>query len=398
MKLNHLTLKIWKFLRMFKLFLFFLIFILSFGNISHANFDVKAKTAIIQDYNSGEILYEKEADLSIYPASMTKIMTSIIAFDLIKSGDLSIDEKFIISEKAWRLSTSGYSSMFIMVGDQVSVENLLRGIIVASGNDACIALAEGIAGTEEEFAILMTAKAKELGMENTNFTNSSGINHPDNYSTVRDILIMSRYLIKEHPEYYRIFAEKEFTWDRTGGDPITQGNRNPLLYKNLGADGIKTGYLAVEKYSLASSINRNGRRLIAVGSGFDSKNSRSRESTKMLTYGLTNFDLVKIAEANKTFDKIDVWLGKDKNVEVYTSEDVYKTIKKAKKKLLKVSVKYDGPVEAPIKKDQKIAKLRVVYDKELVGEYDLLASKEVKKVNFFSRLIKSLNYLIWGDV
>jgi D-alanyl-D-alanine carboxypeptidase (penicillin-binding protein 5/6) len=383
---------------MFKLFLFFLIFILNFVNISHANFDVKAKTAIIQDYNSGEILYEKEADLSIYPASMTKIMTSIIAFDLIKSGDLSIDEKFIISEKAWRLSTSGYSSMFIMVGDQVSVENLLRGIIVASGNDACIALAEGIAGTEEEFAILMTAKAKELGMENTNFTNSSGINHPDNYSTVRDILIMSRYLIKEHPEYYKIFAEKEFTWDRTGGDPITQGNRNPLLYKNLGADGIKTGYLAVEKYSLASSINRNGRRLIAVGSGFDSKNSRSRESTKMLTYGLTNFDLVKIAEANKTFDKIDVWLGKDKNVEVYTSEDVYKTIKKAKKKLLKVSVKYDGPVEAPIKKDQKIAKLRVVYDQELVGEYDLLASKEVKKVNFFSRLIKSLNYLIWGDV
>ena len=383
---------------MFKLFLFFLKLILNFGNISHANFDVKAKTAIIQDYNSGEILYEKEADLSIYPASMTKIMTSIIAFDLIKSGDLSMDEKFIISEKAWRLSTSGYSSMFIMVGDQVSVENLLRGIIVASGNDACIALAEGIAGTEEEFAILMTAKAKELGMEKTNFTNSSGINHPDNYSTVRDILIMSRYLIKEHPEYYKIFAEKEFTWDRTGGDPITQGNRNPLLYKNLGADGIKTGYLAVEKYSLASSINRNGRRLIAVGSGFDSKNARSRESTKMLTYGLTNFDLVKIAEANKTFDKIDVWLGKDKNVEVYTSEDVYKTIKKAKKKLLKVSVKYNGPVEAPIKKDQNIAKLRVVYDQELVGEYDLLASKEVKKVNFFSRLIKSLNYLIWGDV
>ncbi|WP_440680883.1 D-alanyl-D-alanine carboxypeptidase family protein [Candidatus Pelagibacter sp. HIMB1623] len=383
---------------MFKLFLFFLILILNFGNISHANFEVKAKTAIIQDYNSGEILYEKEADLSIYPASMTKIMTSIIAFDLIKSGDLSMDEKFIISEKAWRLSTSGYSSMFIMVGDQVSVENLLRGIIVASGNDACIALAEGIAGTEEEFAILMTAKAKELGMENTNFTNSSGINHPDNYSTVRDILIMSRYLIKEHPEYYKMFAEKEFTWDRTGGDPITQGNRNPLLYKNLGADGIKTGYLAVEKYSLASSINRNGRRLIAVGSGFVSKNARSRESAKMLTYGLTNFDLVKIAEANKTFDKIDVWLGKDKNVEVYTSEDVYKTIKKAKKKLLKVSVKYVGPVEAPIKKDQKIAKLRVVYDQELVGEYDLLASKEVKKVNFFSRLIKSLNYLIWGDV
>ena len=380
-----------------KLNLIILIFTL-FASKSFANFDVKAKTAIIQDYHSGEILFEKEADLSIYPASMTKIMTSIIAFDLIKSGDLSMDEKFIISERAWRLSTSGYSSMFIMVGDEVSVENLLKGIIIASGNDACVALAEGIAGTEEEFAILMTAKAKELGMDNTTFSNSSGINHPDNRSTVRDIMIMSRYLIKEHPEFYKMFAEKEFTWDRTGGDPITQGNRNPLLYKNLGADGIKTGYLALEKYSLASSIDRNGRRLIAVGSGFKSKNSRSKESTKMLTYALTNFDLVKITEANKPFQKIDVWLGKENTVDVYTNEDIYKTIKKAKKKLLKVSVNYDGPVEAPINKDQKVATLKVVYDQELVGEYDLLASKEIKKVNFFSRLLKSLNYLIWGDV
>ena len=369
-----------------------------FVKLASANLDVKARTAILQDYHSGEILYEKEADISIYPASMTKIMTSIIAFDLIKSGDLNLNDKFIVSENAWRLSSSGYSSMFIMVGDEVSVENLLKGIIIASGNDACVALAEGIAGTEEEFAILMTTKAKEIGMENTNFANSSGINNPDNYSTVRDILKMSKYLIDKHPKFYEMFAEKEFTWNRTGGDPITQGNRNPLLYKNLGADGIKTGYLAVEKYSLASSINRNGRRLIAVGSGFNSKNSRSRESTKLLTFGLTNFDLVNISKAKKPFDKVEVWLGKQDNVEVYTNQDIYKTIKKAKKKLLKVSVKYEGPIEAPIKKDEKIAILKVVYDDELVGEYDLLASKEVKKVNFVSRLLKSLNYLIWGDV
>ena len=369
-----------------------------FVELAFANLDIKARTAILQDYHSGEILYEKEAGTSIYPASMTKIMTSIIAFDLIKSGDLNLNDKFIISENAWRLSSSGYSSMFIMVGDEVSVENLLKGIIIASGNDACVALAEGIAGTEEEFAILMTSKAKEIGMENTNFANSSGINNPDNYSTVRDILKMSKYLIEKHPKFYEMFAEKEFTWSRTGGDPITQGNRNPLLYKNLGADGIKTGYLAVEKYSLASSINRNGRRLIAVGSGFNSKNSRSRESTKLLTFGLTNFDLVNISKAREPFDKVEVWLGKQDNVEVYTSQDIYKTIKKAKKKLLKVSVKYEGPIEAPIKKDEKIAILKVVYDDELVGEYDLLASKEVKKVNFVSRLLKSLNYLIWGDV
>ena len=383
---------------MYKIIFNITFLILTLTGTSNANFDINARTAILQDYHSGEILYEKNSDASIYPASMTKIMTAIIAFDLIKSGDLSLDEKFIISEKAWRLSTSGYSSMFIMVGDEVSVEDLLRGIIVASGNDACIALAEGIAGTEEEFAILMTTKAKELGMENTNFSNSSGINDPENYSTVKDILKMSRYLIKEHPEFYKMFAEKEFTWNRTGGDPITQGNRNPLLYKKLGADGIKTGYLAVEKYSLASSINKNGRRLIAVGSGFSSKNTRSKESTKLLTYGITNFDLVEISKSNQPLYKIDVWLGKENTVDAYTQEDIYKTIKKAKKKLLKVVVKYDGPVEAPIKKDQIIATLRVVYDQELIGEYDLLSSKEIKKVNFFTRLIKSINYLIWGDV
>ena len=194
----------------------FLLFIQCFlaQNIS-GNIEIKARTAILQDYLSGEILYEKEPDRSIYPASMTKIMTSIIAFDLIKSGDLKLDEKFIISEKAWRLSTAGYSSMFVMVGDEVSVEDLLKGIIVASGNDACIALAEGIAGTEEEFAIMMTSKANEIGMLNTNFTNSSGINDPDNYSTVKDILIMSNYLIRNHPEYYKWIIEIEFTFDRT---------------------------------------------------------------------------------------------------------------------------------------------------------------------------------------
>tara|TARA_B100001989_G_C24487881_1_gene437937 strand:- start:1 stop:1152 length:1152 start_codon:yes stop_codon:yes gene_type:complete len=383
---------------MFKKIFIINILLVFFTNFSFSNIEIKARTAILQDFLSGEILYEKEPDRSIYPASMTKIMTTIIAFDLIKSGDLDLNDKFIISEKAWRLSTAGYSSMFIMVGDEVSVENLLKGIIVASGNDACIALAEGIAGTEEEFAILMTIKAKELGMENTNFANSSGINDPDNYSTVRDILIMSNYLIKEHPDLYTWFSEKEFTWDRTGGDPITQGNRNPLLYKNLGADGIKTGYLAVERYSLASSLVRNGRRLIAVGSGFETKNSRSRESSKLLTYGLTNFDLIEIAKANQPIDKVDVWLGKENQIEVYVAKDIYKTIKKAQKRLLKISVNYTGPVEAPIKKSQVIGKLKVVYDQDLIGEYDLLASKDIKKVNIFTRLMKSLNYLIWGDV
>jgi len=293
-----------------KKFFLVLFTLLSFTFSVKASFDIKARTAILQDYLSGEILFEKEPDKSIYPASMTKIMTAIIAFDLIKKGDLSLDEKFIVSENAWRLSSAGYSSMFIMVGDEVTVENLLKGIIVASGNDACVALAEGIAGTEDEFAIMMTAKAKEIGMENTNFANSSGINNTKNISTVRDIMIMSNYLIKNFSEEYKMFAEKEFTWDRTGGDPITQGNRNPLLYSSLGADGIKTGYLAVEKYSLASSVDRNGRRLIAVGSGFDTKNDRSRESSKLIKWGLTNFDLVKVTQSDTHIEDVEVWLGK----------------------------------------------------------------------------------------
>ena len=383
---------------MFKKIIILLLLNVFCSQNSFANIEIKARTAILQDFFSGEILYEKEPDISIYPASMTKIMTSIIAFDLIKSGDLKLDEKFIISEKAWRLSTAGYSSMFVMVGDEVTVENLLKGIIVASGNDACIALAEGIAGSEEEFSIMMTSKAKEIGMQNTNFANSSGINDPDNYSTVKDVMIMSNYLIKKHPEYYKWFSEKEFTWDRTGGDPITQGNRNPLLYKNIGADGIKTGYLAVEKYSLASSINRNGRRLVAVVSGFETKSQRSRESSKLLIYGLTNFDLVEISNKDEPLSSVDVWLGKQKTVKVYTKENIFKTIKKGQKKKLKVKIIYDGPIEAPIKRDQILAKLKVLYDQEEIGNYELLAIKDVKKVNIFSRLMMSLNYLIWGDV
>ena len=276
--------------------------------------------------------------------------------------------------------------MFIMVNDEVSVEDLLKGIIVASGNDACIALAEGIAGTEEEFAILMNTKAREIGMENTNFANSSGINDPDNYSTVKDILIMSHYLIKIIQNIINGFWKN--TWDRTGGDPITQGNRNPLLYRNIGADGIKTGYLAVEN-TLASSLIRKGR-LIAVGSGFESKNSRSRESSKLLTYGLTNFDLVEIVKSNEPIDKIDVWLGKKSTVDVYVNEDIYKTVKKAKK-LLKVSINYTGPVEAPIKKNQIVGKLKLVYDQELINEYDLLAAEDIKKVNILTRLLRSQN-------
>ena len=215
-----------------KYILILILVFFNYVNFVSATPSLNARTAIVIDYHSDEVLFEYEPDIQIYPASMTKIMTSIIAFDLLKKNRISLDDKFMISENAWRLSQSGYSSMFIMVNDEVSVENLLKGIIIASGNDACVALAEGIAGSEEVFAEMMNEKAEEIGMTSTNFSNSSGINDPDNYSTVRDIAIMSKYLIKNYPEFYKLYAEKNFTWDRTGGDPIKQGNRNPLRLKN----------------------------------------------------------------------------------------------------------------------------------------------------------------------
>ena len=379
---------------------YLILFILYFKLIASAysNPEVNARTAILIDFHSDEILYEFDPDTQIYPASMTKIMTSIIAFDLLKKNKLSLDDMFVVSEKAWRLSQSGYSSMFIMVNDQVSVEDLLKGIIIASGNDACIALAEGIAGSEEQFAEMMNEKAIEIGMTSSNFTNSSGINDPDNVSTVRDIAIMSKYLIKNYPIYYELFKEKTFTWDRTGGDPIKQGNRNPLLYKNVGVDGVKTGYLGVEKYSLASSMKKNDRRLIAVVSGFPNKKLRSSESLKLLNWGFRNSNTFKVSEKDKSFFKLNTWLGKKEKVQVATKEDYYITVNKKDIRNLKIALSYDGPIVAPIQKGDQIAQLEISIKDKLIKSLPLYAAENLKKVNFFKSLLTSINYLIWGDV
>ena len=379
----------------------FLILLIIFTSLStqiFANPKLQARTGILVDYHSDEILFELDPDSQIYPASMTKIMTAIVAFDLLKNNKLSLDDKFTISENAWRLSQAGYSSMFIMINDQVSVENLLRGIIVASGNDACVALAEGIAGSESNFADMMNEKAGEIGMISTNFTNSSGINDPDNVSTVRDIALMSKYLIDNYPIYYELFAEKTFTWDRTGGEPIKQGNRNPLLYKNVGVDGVKTGYLAVEKYSLASSMKKNERRLIAVVSGFETKKSRSLESLKLLNWGFRNSNTFEISKKNETIFELDTWLGTNNKIKATTKDNYYITINKKDITHLTVSLEYSGPITAPVEKGVQIANLVVSKKNEKIKTLPLYAAEDLKKVNFFKSLITSLNYLIWGDV
>ena len=380
-----------------KILTLILVFFLTISAV-FSNPNINARTGILVDFHSDEVLYEFDADAQIYPASMTKIMTSIIAFDLLEKEKLSLDDMFVVSENAWRLSQSGYSSMFIMINDQVSVEDLLKGIIIASGNDACVALAEGIAGSEENFAEMMNEKAIEIGMTSTNFTNSSGINDPDNVSSVRDIAIMSKYLISNYPDFYEIFKEKTFTWDRTGGDPIKQGNRNPLLYKNVGADGVKTGYLAVEKYSLASTIKKKERRLIAVVSGFPTKNIRSSDSLKLLNWGFRNTSTFEISKKKETYFELETWLGRKETIKAVSNEDFYLTINKKNIRNFKVSLEYQGPIVAPVQEGEKIANLVVSNKDKIIKTLPLYAGEDLKKVNFFRSLATSLNYLIWGDV
>jgi len=379
-------------IKIFILFLFFTLSVYSWGSPN-----INVKSAILLDYNSDKVLYEMDPDFSISPASMSKIMTTIVAFDLLKQGKISLDDQFIVSEKAWRMSQSGFSSMFIMLNDSVTIEELLKGIIIVSGNDACVTLAEGIAGTEENFVEMMNEKAEEIGLSNTSFANSSGLEDSRNFSTVRDIATMSKYLIVNYPKYYEYFKETEFTWDRTGGDPIKQGNRNPLLYKNIGADGIKTGYLASEKYSLAASVIGEKRRVISVISGSQTKKARSLDSIKLISWGLRNTTTYEIAEKNIPNFKFKTWLGKKDFVNGIVKEDMYVTISKKEIKGLKVTINYNGPIMAPIEKDQEIGTLIVKIGDEEIRSLPIYSNEKIKKVNFFKSLFFSLNYMIWGD-
>jgi D-alanyl-D-alanine carboxypeptidase (penicillin-binding protein 5/6) len=371
-----LDLKNWILKLMIKFIKILIIVFFSSITFVQAGPNIKARTAILIDYQSGKTLYELQPDHSIHPASMTKIMTTIVVFDLLVQEKISLDDKVTISEKAWRMSQAGYSSMFIMVNDEISVENLLRGIIVASGNDACVALAEGIAGTEEDFVTLMNEKAQEIGMTSTNFANTSGINYP---------------------YYYEYFKETEFTWERTGGEPITQGNRNTLLYKNIGVDGIKTGHLAVEQYSLASSMQKKTRRLIAVGSGFKTNSLRASQSRKLLSWGFSNTETFELSKKNETLFDVKIWLGKNKTISGYTKEDFYITIEKKDLRNFNTFIEYTGPIKAPIDKDQEVAFIKA-YDKDvLLKSVPVYAVKNEKKINFLLSLLTSFNYMIWGD-
>ena len=354
-----------------------------------------AKQAILMDVNSGQVLFKKNENEKISPASITKVMTSIIAFDLIKSGELKLNEKFLVSNKAWRMAKQGYSSMFIVPNDRITVLNLLKGIIIASGNDACIALAEGIAGSEAAFASMMNDKAKSIGMINTNFSNSSGIYSEDNYSTVSDISLMSVYLIKEFPELYKMYAERTFTWDRTGGNPITQSNRNTLLYKNSKVDGIKTGHLNDSGYSLAATMLVNNRRILSVVSGTNSQKERAKESLKLLNHAIITTELLLVKKENPLFS-INTWNGKKSSIKLELEKDLYITYSKRRSRDIKMYLEVSEPIKDHFKASDQLGVLRIKDENGLDIKQPLFATEDFKKINFIKRFFNSIGFLVWG--
>tara|TARA_B100000965_G_C19585536_1_gene755584 strand:+ start:1521 stop:2654 length:1134 start_codon:yes stop_codon:yes gene_type:complete len=356
--------------------------------ISFASYiDTDADMAVVIDADTGKVLYEKNKDKKTYPASMTKIMTILIVFEKLSNGTLTLDDKFLVSERAWKEREG--SSMFVEVDKEIRVEDLLRGIIVQSGNDACIVIAENIAGTEDAFAKMMTVKGIEIGLKNTNFTNSTGMYNSKNFSTVHDIAVLSQYLINEFPEYYHLFAETEFEWSG-----IKQKNRNPLLYKNMGVDGLKTGHLSKSGYGLAASAIQNGRRIISVANGFETKQKRSQGSSRLLTWAFREFENIKLFDKNSEVGYVKIQGANKSESSVSTLNSILITVAKSKKD----AIKYNAiPIDvvAPLRSGEIAAKLEVIIPKEDPIYFDLIATNDVKQTNFVMRFINMIyNFIL----
>ena len=374
-----------------KILLIFLISFFSFSGISTAsNLITKAKQAIVMDFLTNAVLYEKDADTEMYPASMTKIMTALLIFEGLKDGSLHLDDEMYVSEKAWREREG--SSMFVMVDTYIRLEDLIRGIVIQSGNDACIVVAENLAGSEDSFVELMNERARELGMRNTNYTNATGMPDPNHKTTARDVALLSSYLIKNYPRYYHFFSETDFTWE-----DIKQGNRNPLLYKNVGVDGLKTGHTKKSGYGLAASGIKDNRRIIFVINGLKSSKERSIESLSVINWAYREFRNIQISHENRILGEAEVWLGKVKKVSLVSKIDYFYSLRKSSKHDLKIKIVYEGPIPAPIEEGQEIANLQVIESDKIVFELPLYAKNSVAKLGFFQRISSAFNYLIWGS-
>lgn len=338
---------------------------------------ISASSFILQDFHNGRVLGEKEPDKKLAPASLTKIMAVYVAFRELAAGHLKLDETTTISKNAWQ--TTG-SKMFVEVGKQVSINDLLHGIIIQSGNDASVALAEHIAGSEQTFADIMNQHAKRLGMENTHFTNSMGLPNPDHYTTARDLAILTRALIKEFPQYYAWFKIKEFTYNN-----ITQANRNKLLYRDPSVDGVKTGYTEEAGYCLVASALRDNMRLISVVMGAPGVNDRATETQTLLNYGFRFYEAHRLYEAKKPLTEARVWQGKSSNLQLGPAEDVYVTIPRRRYKDLKASMSVDKKIVAPVAAGAALGNVTVKLGEETVANVPLVALQEIPEGNFLQK-------------
>ncbi len=352
-------------------------------------FETRAKQAIILDYATGAELYAKNADELMHPASMTKMMTIYMLFDALKSGAVSLEDTLPISERAWRKQGS---KMFVEVGKRVKVEDLVRGIVVQSGNDASIVVAEGLAGSEEAFAEQMTKKARELGMSNTTIRNASGWPDPEHISTARDLAILAAATIRDFPEYYPYYAERSFTFNN-----IKQGNRNPLLYRNMGADGLKTGHTEEAGYGLTASAKRGERRLVLVAHGMESVRERSQETQRLLDWAFREFNTYPLFKAGDAVAEAKVWLGEEDRVPLVIDKDVVAVMKRSARKSMKVVAQFDEPVAAPITQGAKIGTLKITAPDMPPIEHPLFAAKDVGPLGMFGRLRAAVSYLVWDS-
>jgi serine-type D-Ala-D-Ala carboxypeptidase (penicillin-binding protein 5/6) len=356
--------------------------------------ETTARQAIILDFKTGKVLYEKNADQRMPPSSMSKIMTAYMAFKALKENRLQLDSMLPVSQRAWRIQGS---KMFVMVGTQVKVEDLLRGMIIQSGNDACIVLAEGLAGSEEAFAEQMTVEARKIGLTGSNFRNASGWPDPDHYTTARDLAILSQRLIADFPEYYKYYAELDFTYGTDDkGKPIKQGNRNPLLYKNTGADGIKTGHTDDAGYGLTASAVRDGRRIIGVFNGWQSMRIRAEESERMMEWAFREWGTYALFKKGDAIDKADVWLGTKPTVQLLAPQDIDLTIPRRFRPQLKVVASFDSPIAAPIAPGQEIGRLVVTAPGMETMQMPLVADTGVERLGLAGRMNAALAYLLWG--
>jgi D-alanyl-D-alanine carboxypeptidase (penicillin-binding protein 5/6) len=366
-----------------------LVFILIAAPVDAAPIETAAGHAILIDYDTGTVMLEKAADEAIAPASMSKLMTLYMVFDKLKHGELRLDDTLPVSEKAWRMQGS---KMFVHVGDRVRVEDLLRGVIIQSGNDACIVLAEGIGGSEEAFADQMTERARELGMTNSTFRNATGWPDPSHLMSVRDIAILSRHIIEDFPDFYPLFSEIEFTYNK-----IKQGNRNPLLYKNMNVDGLKTGHTEEAGYGLSASASRDGRRLILVVHGLAGVNERSQESERLIEWGFREFVNATIAKAGETIETAPVWQGAASEVPLTVASDVTVTLPRSARRKMTALVRFEGPLPAPVRKGDAIATLRVEAEGMPAMDIPLVAGADVAPLGMVGRLAANLRYLFLGS-